>query len=60
VVPDIRMPEMDGLEVMSRVLSIDRRVPMILCSAYSSCRDSLLSWSAAAFLPKSSGLSALK
>jgi DNA-binding response OmpR family regulator len=60
VVLDIRMPEMDGLEVLACMLSIDRYVPMILLSAYSSYRDNFLSWSADAFIPKSSDLSELK
>jgi DNA-binding response OmpR family regulator len=60
VILDLRMPHMDGLEVLSRLLSIDRRVPIILFSAYSFYQDNFLSWAADAFLEKSSDLSRLK
>ena len=61
VVLDIRMPGMDGLEVLGRLLSIDRRAPIVLFSAYASFyQDNFLSWSADAFIPKSSDLSELK
>ena len=60
VVLDVRMPEMDGLEVLARMLSIDRHVPVILFSAYSFYQDNFLSWSADAFISKSSDLSKLK
>jgi CheY-like chemotaxis protein len=60
VVLDVRMPEMDGLEVLARMLSIDRHVPVILFSAYSFYQDNFLSWSADAFISKSSDLSTLK
>lgn len=60
VILDLRMPSMDGLEILSRLLSIDRRVPVVLFSAYSFYRDNFLSWSADAFIDKSSDLSQLK
>jgi DNA-binding response OmpR family regulator len=60
VILDLRMPSPDGLEVLSRMLSIDRRVPIILFSAYSSYRDNFLTWSADDFIEKSSDLSQLK
>jgi CheY-like chemotaxis protein len=60
VVLDIRMPGMDGLEVLPRMLSIDRRLPILLNSAYPYYWDNFLSWSADDFIIKSSDLSALK
>jgi DNA-binding response OmpR family regulator len=60
VVLDIRMPGMDGLEVLGRLLSIDRRVPIILVSAFSFYRDNFLSWAADAYVTKSSDLSEFK
>ncbi len=60
VVLDIRMPGMDGLEVLGRLLSIDRKVPIVLVSAYSFYRDNFLSWAADAYVSKSSDLSEIK
>jgi DNA-binding response OmpR family regulator len=60
IVLDIRMPGIDGLETMSRLLAKDHQVPIILNTAYSSYRDSFLSWSADAYVIKSSDLTELK
>src|SRR5213594_3662354 len=60
VVLDIRMPGLDGLETMGRMLSRDHRLPVILNSAFSSYRDSFLSWSADAYVIKSSDTVELK
>jgi CheY-like chemotaxis protein len=60
VVLDIRMPGMDGLEALGRLLAEDRKVPVILNSAYSSYKDNFLSWSADAYVVKSSDLTELK
>jgi two-component system response regulator (stage 0 sporulation protein F) len=60
VVLDVRLPGMDGLEVLERILEREPELPVILNSAYSSYRDSFRSWSADAYLSKSSDLSELK
>lgn len=60
IVLDIRMPGLDGLETMARMLSRDNKLPVILNTAYSSYRDSFLSWSADAYVVKSSDLTELK
>lgn len=60
VVLDIRMPGMDGIEALGRLLAEDRKVPVILNSAYASHKDNFLSWSADAYLVKSSDLTELK
>jgi len=57
---DIKMPGMDGLEALGRILSKDNSIPVILNSAYSSYRDSFMSWSADAYLTKSSDTTELK
>jgi DNA-binding response OmpR family regulator len=54
VVMDIRLPGMDGLEAMSRVLDKHPKLPVVLNSAYSSYKDSFMSWSADAYVVKSS------
>jgi CheY-like chemotaxis protein len=60
VIMDIKMPGMDGIEAMGRILEESNEVPVILNSAYSSYRDSYLSRPASAYLTKSSDLSELK
>ena len=57
VVLDIKMPGMDGLELLGHMLSIDRRIPIVLMSAYSFYRENFLSWAADAYVAKSSDLS---
>jgi two-component system response regulator (stage 0 sporulation protein F) len=60
VVLDIKMPGMDGIEALGRILSRDNAIPVILNSAYSSYQESFLSWSADAYVIKSSDLTELK
>ena len=60
VVMDVNMPVMDGLDTMSRLLESQRHVPVIIHSAYASYKDSFASWSADAYVVKSSDLSDLK
>ena len=57
---DIKMPGMDGLEALGRILSMDNTIRVILNSAYTSYRGSFMSWSADAYLTKSSDTTELK
>ncbi|HNX19443.1 MAG TPA: response regulator [Acidobacteriota bacterium] len=52
VVLDVRMPGMNGLEAMARILDRDRRVPIVLNTAYDSYRDDFTSWAADAYVTK--------
>jgi DNA-binding response OmpR family regulator len=54
VVLDIRMPGVDGLDALGRILARNPRTPVVLNSGYSSYKDSFLSWSADAYVIKSS------
>jgi len=60
VVMDINMPKMDGIEAMGRILSANKKVPVIINTAYSNYKDSFMSWAADAYVVKSSDLSELK
>jgi DNA-binding response OmpR family regulator len=60
VVLDLQMPEMDGLDTLSRLLSVDRTLPVIIYSAYSCYQSNFLSWLAQEYLLKSSDLAPLK
>ena len=60
VVLDIAMPGMDGVETLAKMLDIDRQLPIILHTAYSSYKDDFMTWAAEAYVIKSSDLSELK
>ena len=60
IVMDISMPGMDGIEAMGRILSEHNKLPVILNTAYASYKDNFLSWSADAYVIKSSDLTELK
>jgi two-component system, response regulator, stage 0 sporulation protein F len=60
VVLDIRMPGMDGLEAMGRILARNPDIPVVLNSSYSSYKDSFLSWAADAYVIKSADTGELR
>ena len=60
VVLDIRMPGMDGLEALPRILGLKEGLPVIMNTAYSQYQDSFMSWAADAYIVKSSDLTELK
>ena len=54
VVLDIRMPVMDGLDALGRILARDRGTPIVIHSAYGSYKEDFRAWSADAYVTKSS------
>jgi DNA-binding NtrC family response regulator len=60
VVLDIVMPEMDGIEVLPKIVSRYRNMPVILHTAYAHYKSDFMIWLADAFVVKSSDLSVLK
>ena len=60
LVLDVRMPGMDGIEALNRILGINNQLPVILNTAYSNHKDNYLTWSADAYVVKSSDLTELK
>ncbi|HEX8833915.1 MAG TPA: response regulator [Abditibacteriaceae bacterium] len=60
VVLDINMPVMDGLDTLSQMLEHSGQMPVIINTAYASYKESFTSWSADAYIVKSSDLSELK
>ncbi|MCD6459568.1 response regulator [bacterium] len=60
VIMDICMPGKDGIEALSDILEYDKSIPVIINSAYGTYKDNFLTWSAEAYIVKSSDLSELK
>ena len=60
LVLDIRMPGMDGIEAMGRILGKNNRLPVILNTAYTNYKDNFMTWAADAYVVKSSDLTELK
>ena len=60
VILDISMPGMDGIETLGKILGSERNIPVILNTAYSSYKDNFMTWSADAYVVKSSDLTELK
>jgi CheY-like chemotaxis protein len=60
VVLDINMPGMDGLHTLTRIHDLNRRLPVILNSAYAAYQDQFVSWIADAYVTKSSDPRALR
>lgn len=60
VILDIKMEDMNGLDVLEELRAKTAGVPVILNSAYSTYKNNFTSWLADAYLVKSSDLSELK
>ena len=60
IVLDMRMPVMDGMESLGKIIDQKKNIPVIIHSAYSSYKEDFMSWAADDFVVKSSDLSELK
>ena len=60
IVLDIKLGEMEGLEVLQRIKDTHRDKPVILNSAYSHYKNEFTSWLADAYITKSGDLTELK
>jgi CheY-like chemotaxis protein len=57
---DIKMPGMDGIELLRRVREIHRDLPIIICTAYGNFKHDFGTWASDAYLTKSANLAELK
>lgn len=60
VITEVRLPGMDGLELMSRLLAKHRGIIVILNSCSSRYKESFLSWAADAYVMKSADIRELR
>ena len=59
VVLDIKLNDMEGLEVLDEIKSFDKTIPVIINSAYSVYKSDFTSWMADDYIVKSSDISGL-
>ncbi len=60
IILDIKMPGMDGIETLERIMSIRKELPVVIHSAYSHYKENYLTWSAMEYVVKSGNLEELK
>ena len=60
VILDIKMPGMDGVEVLRRMKERWKDIPVILCTAYPHYKHDFGTWASDAYVVKSSDLRELK
>jgi DNA-binding response OmpR family regulator len=51
---------MDGIEALGKILSRDKKIPIIIYTAYSNYKSNFMTWTADAYITKSSNLQELK
>jgi DNA-binding response OmpR family regulator len=57
---DIRMPGMDGIEVLHRIREMDKEIPVIMSTAYGEYRSDFKVWASDAYVIKTANLGELK
>lgn len=60
VVLDIIIPGMDGIELLNKLISMNRKLPIVIHTATDDFRDNFMTWCADAYIMKSSDLMELK
>ena len=60
IVLDIKMPGMNGIEAMQKIVGKRKNIPIIINSAYPHFKDSFMTWVAEEYVVKSSNLQELK
>jgi DNA-binding response OmpR family regulator len=57
---DIKMPGMNGIETLKKIREIERKTPIIMCSAYGEYKQDLTTWASDAYIVKCADLTELK
>lgn len=57
---DIRMPGMDGIEVLQRIREMNKDIPVIMSTAYGEYRNDFNVWASDAYIIKTANLGELK
>jgi len=57
---DIKMPGMNGIEVLKRIREQDPELPIVLCSAYGEYKQDFTTWASDAYVVKCADLTELK
>jgi two-component system response regulator (stage 0 sporulation protein F) len=57
---DIRMPGMDGIEVLHLIRAMDKNIPVIMSTAYGEYRHDFNIWASDAYVIKTANLDELK
>ncbi len=57
---DIKMPGLNGIETLKRIRETERRVPIVMCSAYGEYKQDLTTWASDAYVVKGADLTELK
>ena len=60
IILDIKIPGMDGIEVMSKIKDEKRDIPIILCSAHGQYKQGFRIWASDAYVVKSADLRELR
>ncbi|MEW6203257.1 MAG: response regulator [bacterium] len=60
VMLDIKMPDVNGLEILGKIKEINENLPVILVSAYDTYKQDFTSWVAEDYIVKSSDLNEIK
>lgn len=57
---DIKMPEMDGIEALKKIIDEQRSLPVVLHSSYDHYKNNYLTWTAAGYVTKTGNFTELK